>query len=110
MLKALEPPGNGPLLATYSIMSYAISYAYDTYLGCHIGWFDTHPVAAAAAAAGRYTYFVGVMDVLLHKLGLIGHSTLLSGASSGSLIAVFTKCGLPVEKVLQLTREFSQVC
>jgi hypothetical protein len=57
----------------------------------------------------RYTYFVGVMDVLLHRLGLIGPRALLSGASSGSLIAVFTKCGLPVEKVLDLTREFSQV-
>ena len=44
------------------------------------------------------------------KLGLIGPRALLSGASSGSLIAVFTKCGLPVDKVLQLTREFSQVC
>lgn len=47
--------------------------------------------------------------MLLHRLGIIGPSTPLSGASSGSLIAVFTKCGLPVEQVLQLTQEFSQV-
>jgi predicted acylesterase/phospholipase RssA len=57
----------------------------------------------------RYTYFVGVMDVLVHQLGCVGPSTLLSGASCGALIAVFTKCGLPVETVMDLTRKFSQV-
>jgi hypothetical protein len=65
--------------------------------------------AAASAAAGRYTYFVGVMDVLVHQLGCVGAGTLLSGASCGALIAVFTKCGLPVETVLDLTRKFSHV-
>ncbi|WIA42761.1 hypothetical protein OEZ86_008703 [Tetradesmus obliquus] len=58
----------------------------------------------------RYTYFVGVMDVLVHKLRCVAPGTLLSGASCGALIAVFTKCGLPVETVLELTRKFSHEC
>lgn len=49
------------------------------------------------------------MDVLLHHLGLVGPATLLSGASSGALIAVFTKLGLPVERVMQLTDKLSRV-
>jgi hypothetical protein len=44
---------------------------------------DTLPSAAAAAAvpACRYTYFEGVMDVLVHKLGCVGPATLLSAAA-----------------------------
>jgi hypothetical protein len=49
------------------------------------------------------------MDVLVHQLRCVGANTLLSGASCGALIAVFTKCGLPVETVLELTRKFSHV-
>ena len=67
------------------------------------------PLCAAASFIRRYTYFVGVMDVLVHSLGCVGPATLLSGASCGALIAVFTKCGLPVETVLELTRKFSHV-
>jgi predicted acylesterase/phospholipase RssA len=70
---------------------------------------EAEVAAAPAAAACRYTYFVGVMDVLVHKLGCVGPATLLSGASCGALIAVFTKCGLPVETVLDLTQKFSHV-
>lgn len=49
------------------------------------------------------------MDVLYHQLGLIAPHSLLSGASSGSLITVLTRCGLPVNKVLELTRSFTHV-
>eukprot|EP00775_Hariotina_reticulata_P010098 gene10098-10254_t len=58
----------------------------------------------------RYTYFIGVMDVLVHELGIVGADTLLSGASCGALIAVCTKCGMTMERLLDLTRRFSADC
>lgn len=61
-------------------------------------------------AATGYTYFVGVLDALANDLQILEPHTLLSGASSGSLIAVFAKCGLPIHTVLELTRKFSQDC
>lgn len=49
------------------------------------------------------------MDVFFHHLGIVGGNGPLSGASCGALIAVFTRCGLPVEIVVRLTRAFAQV-
>jgi hypothetical protein len=66
-------------------------------------------MAATLLFLPRYTYLLGIMDVLLHQLGLVGPECHVSGASSGALVAVFTKCGLPMRKVLDLTNKFSQV-
>ncbi len=60
------------------------------------------PSYSFATDSSRYSYFLGVGEVML-DLGLVCPATKVSGASSGSLVAVMLKCGMDTADVIRST-------